>query len=387
MRVAFVTTYFPPQQSAGANRLAAFARAFRDRGIPVTVYAAQFSDDGPLGPSDKDLVSLTKWLPAPSVRRSSFLVRFKDEWALARRMFAVCQSAKYDFVAVTTPSLSLLLLAPFCVDRRKLVIDVRDLTWEYRISPSLIVRFLQRVLTFWSLWALGRTRLIVTATEAEQEYIETRLPKADVMHVANGVERQTLERLASPSVVTGIVATRPCVFYAGALGRAQGVSIVAAAAARLPAWDFMIVGDGIEAETLHQEKADRSLDNLDLLGVLPRKEVLCRYSRAAVLFVRLRPGFSTAVPSKVYEYLAAGKPLVYMGAPDDAAWQLLQRFTGTYRADDEDVASLVEAIETAHANGVADVAANRRILDGYTREAQADRLIDRLEAICLASPQ
>jgi len=384
MNVAIVTTYFPPQQSAGANRLAAFARAFRDRGIRVAVSAAQFSEDGPLAPSDSDLVPLTEWLPAPSVRRSSFLIRFKDEWVLGRRMFAACQSADCDFVVVTTPSLSLLLLAPFFVDRQKLVIDVRDLTWEYRISPSRIVLLLQRFLAQWSLWALRRTRLIVTATEAEKEYVEARLPGAAVLHVANGVERQTLERLTAAADTADSGTTRPCVFYAGALGTAQGVAIIAAAAARLPAWDFVIVGDGIEAGTLHREKADHGLDNLDLLGVLPRKEVLCRYSRATVLFARLRAGFSTAVPSKVYEYLAAGKPLVYMGAADDAAWKLLERFTGTYRADDEDVDSLVAAIEMARANGVGDVAANRRILDGYTREAQVDRLIDRLEATHLA---
>jgi len=385
MKVAILTTYFPPQQSAGANRLAAFARAFRDRGMSTRVYAARFSEDGPLAPSDGDLVPLTDWLPAPAVRRSSFLARFRDEWVLGRRLFATCKSADYDFVTVTTPSLSLLLLAPFSVDHRKLVVDVRDLTWEYRISPSLIVRLLQRILAVWSLWALRRTRLIVTATEAEKEYVEARLPRAAVMHVANGVERQTLALLTAASDTAGSVATRPCVFYAGALGTAQGVSIVAAAAARLPAWDFMIAGDGVEAEILRREKSDRGLDNLDLLGVLPRQEVLSRYSRATVLFVRLRAGFSTAVPSKAYECLAAGKPLVYMGAADDAAWKLLRRFTGTYRAADEDVDSLVAAIETARANGVADVAANRRILDGYTREAQVDRLIDRLETIHMAS--
>jgi glycosyltransferase involved in cell wall biosynthesis len=381
MNVALVTANFPPQRSPGANRLAAMARTFRDRGVGVAVFAARFSDDESLAATDSDLVPLTTWVPTRTARRTGFVVRFIDEWIIARAVLKALKPHEFDFIVVSMPILSFLLLAPLMVSRRKLVIDVRDLTWEYRISQSRIIQLMQRFLAVWSIWSLRSARIIVTATEAEKDYIESHLSLARVIHVANGIEQGTLENLArclSPAIDP---ASCPLLMYAGALGTAQGVAIVADAAGRLPGWRFEVIGDGVEAEILCRAKGESNLPNLDLLGPLPRAEVLDKYSEATVLFARLRTGFATAVPSKLYEYLATGKPIVYMGSRSDAAWQLLEQFDGTYRADDDDVDSLVKAIELARANGTPDLASNYRLLLTFTRESQSGKLVDRLQSL------
>jgi len=381
MNVALVTANFPPQRSAGANRLAAMARTFRDRGVGVAVFAARFSDDESLAATDSDLIPFTTWVPTRTARRTSFVIRFIDEWIIARDVLKALKPDSFDFIVVSMPILSFLLLAPFLVSRHKLVIDVRDLTWEYRISQSRIVRLMQRFLAIWAIWSLRAARIVVTATEAEKKYIESRLPRVRVIQVANGIEQVTLDQLASCSSPANGSASCPSLMYAGALGTAQGVAIIADAASRLPEWRFEVIGDGLEAEILRRVKGQRNVPNLDLQGPLPRAEVLAKYSEATVLFARLRTGFATAVPSKLYEYLATGKPIVYMGSPNDAAWKLLEQFDGTYRAEDDDVDSLAKAIELARANGTPDLTSNHRLLLTFTRESQSGKLVDRLEAL------
>jgi len=380
IRINLLTAYFPPQRSAGANRLSGFARAFRDQGLDVRVFAARYAGDHSLAPNDHDLEPLTVWVDCKPVRRVGFLRRFIDEWTVARKIYGAARTRDCEIVIATTPFLSFLLIGPTRVPRNKLIFDVRDLTWEYRISAPKLISILQKVLAYWAVWCLGRARLVVTATEPEQAYVQKQLPNAEVIQVANGIERATFDQLHELTKQASRSDTHR-VLYAGVLGVAQGVSILAEAAATLPDWRFTIIGDGVEKEPLKKSCLHHKLTNLEMLGSLPREVVFSHYAAATVLFVRLRPGFETAVPSKVYEYLATGKPVVYMGAATDAAWQLLSQFTGTFRADDCDTVALVNQFRIAANPEVSATSANRSALKAFTRESQAAKLIDRVRLL------
>lgn len=381
MKILILTYNYPPQKSAGANRLAGLARAFQAAGWQVAVVAARFVEDGALAAADDDLTEWTEWVDCRTVRRGSFPVRFLDEWRIAGQVFARAECGAADFVVVTTPVLSFMLRGAFVVPREKLVIDLRDLTWEYRISPSLIVRGFQQILAVWSRRALSRARLVACTTAAEKRYIERRVPGVETIHVANGIEQAVMSELAAAGEPRASHAQRQVVLYAGSLGKAQGVAILADAAVAMPDWDFVVLGAGVEARALEHRQQAECLSNLGLLGMRPRAEVLERYGQASVLFVRLRPGFGSAVPSKIYEYLATGKPIVYMGSADDAAWEVLDSFVGMARVDDEDLAGLVTALSQARPCPAEAVEGNALRLAAYTREAQANRLITRLEEL------
>jgi len=384
MNVLILTYNFPPQRSAGANRLSGLARSFQQSGANTRVVAARFADDGPLPADQDDLIAITEWVNCDAVRRGSFVVRFLDEWHIAKRVFARVDLSQIDFVVVTSPVLSFLLRAPFAIPTRKLVIDLRDLTWEYRISSSLVVQGMQNALAVWARWSLSRARLVACSTAAEQQYVMQRVPRVETIHVANGIEERAMITMAGARRTATDVGRRPSIVYAGSLGKAQGVVILGHAARDMPTWDFEVIGEGIEAEALQRAQQSHSLSNLLLLGPAPRNEVLERYARATILFVRLRPGFASAVPSKVYEYLAAGKPIIYMGAEDDAAWQVLKGFGGTVRVADEDLAGLMKACIAATPLPSVVVEANARKLRAYTREAQASILITRLRQLLVA---
>lgn len=325
---------------------------------------------------DEDLNKITTWVSCRDVKRSGFAMRFFDEWKVAKKIFTAAQCRRADYTLATTPFLSFLLIAPWFVTKNQLVYDVRDLTWEYKVSSSFIVSSLQRAVGMWALHAIRKSVLVATTTVAEKQYLESRVPGANVVHIANGIEEDVLLQLARTAHSTTAHNIRHVV-YAGTVGVAQGIDILGEAALMMPDVRFTVIGDGSAMRQLREKKREMHLENLLLYGSMPRSKVLGEYINASVLFVRLRAGFSTAVPSKVYEYLATGRPIVYMGAETDAAWQVLADFPGTYRADDEDHAGLFASLRKALGDGRRASVYNRD-LTHLTRESQSHLLLQEL---------
>lgn len=101
--------------------------------------------------------------------------------------------------------------------------------------------------------------------------------------------------------------------YGGNLGPAQDLSSLIRAAARLevshPNIQFLLCGDGSEAEQLQQQAKD--LRNVHFTGQLPVQRSTEMYSTFDVSVVALaREVGNEALPSKVYRSLACGVPLL-----------------------------------------------------------------------------
>ena len=114
------------------------------------------------------------------------------------------------------------------------------------------------------------------------------------------------------------------VMYAGTIGLAQGLDVVLDAASLLrdlSSVEFVLVGDGIEAERLRQLASTRRLSNVRFLGRYPGEEMPALYALADVLLVHLRddPLFRVTIPHKVFAYLASGKPVLAAMEGDVAA--------------------------------------------------------------------
>lgn len=384
-RIDILTAYFPPQNSAGANRLASFARGLAKAGWDVRTCAARFQDGSSLLNDDIDLQGTTNWIDvrAPS-RDSGFIARFISEWKVASEVYRRARRGPESLKIITTPFLSFLLIAPWYMRAEKWVADVRDLTWEYRISESFTVRSAQKLLKIWSLFALSRASLIITSTTKERDYIARNLPRKRVEHIANGIELHILRALSSATqhpADRGSRPANPVIVYAGTIGKAQGVSILTKAAPLTSAARYRIVGEGAEMAEISARIAEEGIVNVELTGRMSRDRVFAEYEKANALFLRLGRGFDTAVPSKAYEYLATGKPLIYMGTRSDATYQLLQGFAGVYFVEDDDVAGLVHIVETFTHLDRGSTEGNISSLLEYTRENQVEKLRKVLESL------
>jgi colanic acid biosynthesis glycosyl transferase WcaI len=105
------------------------------------------------------------------------------------------------------------------------------------------------------------------------------------------------------------------IMFAGQLGIAQGLDTLLDATYLLKGsipLNVVIVGDGIEKERLMNKATDYGLDNVYFVGRFPEKDMPKLYALADGMLVHLAASdvFSMSVPSKIYSYMACGRPVL-----------------------------------------------------------------------------
>ena len=106
----------------------------------------------------------------------------------------------------------------------------------------------------------------------------------------------------------------------GNIGRAQAVELILDAITLLQKNDrvhFLFVGSGARKKWLEDEARQRGLRNITILGQRPRSEQAIFLNACDVSLISLLPGMTGAgVPSRMYNIMAAGKPIIAVTGKD-----------------------------------------------------------------------
>jgi glycosyltransferase involved in cell wall biosynthesis len=178
------------------------------------------------------------------------------------------------------------------------------------------------------------------------------------------------------------------VIYAGTFGLHYDIQTVLAAAARLrdvsPGISFVFAGTGPWLEPLVQAIDSCGLRNVTYLGHLHPDQLSAEYELADVALCSYSRDSTVAMPTKIYDYLAAGLP-VLTSLPGEAKELLLKSGAGlAYEAGN--AASLAAVLErVANDPGLrANLAANSRRIgaqfDESVQYAKVVRLVRSLVA-------
>jgi len=215
------------------------------------------------------------------------------------------------------------LLAPVAgylvslVRRVPLVVEIRDLWPESIVASGNLRRgsTIHRVLQWLERFLYHRAAQLVVVTQGWEEHFAALGVPADKVHVVpNGTEVADLpsaterEALRKQLGITGITAV-----YAGAHGPANGLGQVLDAAAKLPEVNFVLIGAGAEREALLDRSRREGLTNVEFRSPVPKSELVQLLAACDIGIHVLAPwdllsqGLS---PNKVFDYFAAGLPLV-----------------------------------------------------------------------------
>ena len=231
------------------------------------------------------------------------------------------RAGKVDLVMGTTPpifqTVSAWLIAR--LKRCPFVLEVRDLWPEFAIDIGVLTHpLLISVARAFELWLYRRADHIVVNSPYYRQYvIEKGIPADKVTLIANGVDPTGFDPDATGASFRSRWSEpgQFVVAYAGALGLANDIPTILRAAARLkehPQVVFWLVGDGAERKQLEAEAGFMGLRNVRFTGSQPKasmKEVLAA-SDACLATLRDIPMFRTTYPNKVFDYLAAGRPII-----------------------------------------------------------------------------
>ena len=179
------------------------------------------------------------------------------------------------------------------------------------------------------------------------------------------------------------------VAYVGSHGLSHGLGAVLDAAAEQPEVAFLLVGDGADRDRLMNERDRRQLRNVLMRPSVPKDQVPGVYAAADACLVPLRdvPLFETFVPSKLFEVLAAGRPVI--GAVRGEARAILARSGGALLVDPERGDQLAHAVERLRADPQLRAELGRRgrafAEQYYDRDALARRYLQLLEDVVRAT--
>ncbi len=352
MRVAMLTQFFPPETLAGANRVAAMVEALAECAeVQVAAPAPSYPDPtayrGVPPPTVADGVRLTHVSPF-SGQNASWARRAVSELRMASSIARAATGAPVDVVVASSPSMFLGPVGLVMARRRRarFVWDIRDLTWEYgadrNVIPGRFARAALAILARVMWWTARRADLVVCATPGLGHAVAARLPQQRVEVIPNGLDASLAAALDS---LPRERASHLRVLYAGLIGHAQGLEVLLAVAERLPEVEFTIVGDGPRRSELESDATRRRLTNVVFTGYVRPEVLVGLYRTADVLFAQLSQSdlhTATASPSKLLEYMAAGRPLVYAG--DGAAAELVIQAGAGITVPPGDVDGIVAAL-------------------------------------------
>jgi glycosyltransferase involved in cell wall biosynthesis len=292
-----------------------------------------------------------------------------------------------DVVIGSSPTLFAALAAERAATRRGVpfVMEVRDL-WPALFADLGILRnkHLLGILEQLELWLYRRASGIITVTDSFRENLIARgVPAGKILTVPNGADVDFWQAsLAKPKL-----GDKFTVLYIGAHGISQGLSAVIDAAELLrdlPDVEVVFVGEGADKPALVARVRERGVTNVRFLDPVDKEGVRDWYGAADVCLVPLRdvPLFSTFIPSKMFEILAMGTPIV--ASMRGEAADILSRSGAAIVVPPEDSAAIANAIRQVRAR--ADRAelggrGPRFIEDHYSRRALATQYAVFLETL------
>jgi glycosyltransferase involved in cell wall biosynthesis len=146
---------------------------------------------------------------------------------------------------------------------------------------------------------------------------------AEVITNTNGVDITRFGRQHADAEARSFLATdgRITFIYAGVMGVAQGLNRILDVAARLKDLSqvqFVLVGEGTERESLMRRIGIEKLHNVRVLGPQPKERIPRLLAAADGAFNVLKFSIPGAVPSKIYEAMATGLPILFGGEGEGA---------------------------------------------------------------------
>lgn len=356
-RILLLSQFFPPETNACANRLESMARILSDD-YEVHIVTLKSSDPSPghyktlsLEHHDGQLPYKVSRTFAFHPRRGKFLMRALRENLMALGLAAHAVSKPADVVITSVPSM---FLGPICLvlartKRAKFVLDVRDITWNYAkevTKPSRTMKLGLWALEKYMLFVLRQADLVVGVTTGISKLlVESGVSPEKIVTILNGISKDLLG-ISSLPTYSSLESARPKVNYSGNIGYAQDVGVLLDAAYVLPEVDFILAGDGPELPLLKEKARKLRVENVHFLGYLSREALLKVYAESDVLFatVRSTPTLDvTSVPTKLFEYMATGKPVVYAGK--GLAVEFLQKIGCALTVPPEDPEAIAAAIQ------------------------------------------
>lgn len=330
MRILFFSHYYPPEVNAPASRTSEHCREWVQHGHEVTVITcAPNHPTGKVYPGYRNRLFQTEAIDVVRVIRLwTFLAANEGVWLRTFNYlsYIVLATLSMPFLPTTDVIIS---TSPqfFCgltgfmarfIKRAPWVLEIRDLWPESIITVGamnrgVVIRLLEAVERF----AYQRADRIVSVTDSFVPYIQARGGSDKIVVIKNGVDLMLFSSgMGGEDIKRRFgLEGRFVAAYIGTHGMAHGLDTVLDAAALLradPRFGFLLVGDGADRCRLQQRAEAMNLDNVRIVGQLPKTDMPAVWGAtdASLILLSKNEAFKKVIPSKMFEAMAMARPIV-----------------------------------------------------------------------------
>jgi colanic acid biosynthesis glycosyl transferase WcaI len=353
MHILFLTDNFPPEGNAIASRVYERACYWVEAGHQVTVItSAPNFPEGKVYAGYKNKFYQTEIMNGIRVVRvktfiaknKGFLLRTLDfiSYVLPALLAGLAQQ-KPDVIAATTPQLFVGLTGVLLKIFRRVpfVLEVADI-WPASIvsvgamKKNLLIRSLEKL----ELFLYRSATAIVVLTAAFKVNLTSRgVPADKITVVINGVDLRKFspsEKNHALARDTGITPDQFVVGYLGTHGMAHGLMNVLHTAERLTDKKifFLFVGAGAERDELITYANAKHLTNVKFLPAQPKSSMPQFWSicDAALIHLKNDPVFAEVIPSKIFEAMGMGLPIILAAPAGEASAIVIKEKAGLWVA-------------------------------------------------------
>jgi glycosyltransferase involved in cell wall biosynthesis len=348
MHILILNQFFWPDAAATSQHLTDLVRHLAGLGRQVTVICGSSSyhpskQTSPAPPAR--IVRVREWpfsrrLPSRLLSYGTFLVA-----AAWRALLA----PKPDLVLTMTTPPGLSLIGTLLKGLR----GVRHVNWEMDLYPDVAVGLAmvrpRNPLVTLARWALDFGRRHADATIALGECMRDRLIGHGLL--AGRIRVSEVWTDGRPIQVLPFPPPEPLrILYSGNLGMAHEIETILAVLDRLksdPRFEFVFQGGGPRRAELERFCAAHHISNVTFAGYRPMSEMAESLGGAHVgLVTQCDATLGTVVPSKMYTFMAAGRPVLFIGPEESTAARAVRRFGCGWQVRCGDTAALAALLES-----------------------------------------
>lgn len=325
MKILLHCDEYYPRHVPIAIRMNVFSQVFRQRGHDVRVLAGAQSLDGGLRPAPEAV-----YCPLIPLKKKSAVMRMLNQVSFGVTSFLKSFGmGQFDVVLTTSPPV-LTGFFGWLIAKCKgavFVYDVRDIWPDVALEIGAFSKKSAYCRIFDSITAFlyRHADIVTTVTPRKWEALREKLPpqsRHKVWLVGNGLDERFLQQKERAQVIADYrLEERFTIVYTGNMGLAQGLEHLISLAETLNPHRFQILlfGDGVAHSSLERACAQKQLHHVRFCGRVEEEVVYTVLRHASMAYIPLvNANLKSSVPTKTYEALGAGCPVLLVAEGDAA---------------------------------------------------------------------
>lgn len=354
--IVIITPYFWPILAASTHLMKDLAEGLVEEGCRVTVLTNGPSPGFGPEPDPPLLKGRIHRAWNPFLRRLGVLAKFCEYlWFMGFFLLRGLAVRKIDifFVASSPPLAGLPAALLAWLKGAKMVYNLQDIFPDSAVVAGIlppggwIYRWLRKA----EETTYRVSDLVSSISPSFSEYVQRLVPGTLVATIPNWVDTdhiQPRKAIEDPAIAEFRRGGGFVVQYAGNIGFMQNLEVMVHAAECVkgtPDIKFVFIGEGNAKQTLQGLASRLGLDNCEFLPLQPLDRVPSVYNACDLGVIPLKPGAAhIAVPSKTWNYLAAGRPVIGCVEEDSPLAQVIRESRSGSLVPPSDPARLAQTI-------------------------------------------